>query len=805
MLKNYFILTLRNLWKNKVFSAINIAGLSMGMAVCITIVLFVRYEKSFDSLHSKNIYRLNEVQSPEGMAAPQNVALSMYPMGPTLKSDFPEVKDFVRISPFEMAGLAYGDKKVFFDNMFWADPSFFSIFNFKLLKGDPSTVLSEKNTVVLTTESAKKLFGDEDPIGKSLSTHNRSDTLHFTVTGVMENVAKNSHLQFNGLISMSSIVDPNDQENWRSSWGGNWLITYLELADHTNTADMEKKFPTYLKKYMNDEAPKSLQLFLQPLKEVHGTSGNITHDYHNFQKFDQEITNLFLTIALIVLVIACANFVNLSTAKSSGRAKEVGVRKSIGAHRLQLTSQFMFESVFISAIAGLIALCVVKLSLPLVNQLSDHELVFSPFEQPFLFLWIFVCTLLVGLLSGIYPALYLSSFVAVKVLKGVSENGRNKGLTRNTLVVTQFAGAVMLIIITIFVVMQLNFLSHKDPGFNKDQVVIIPGSGKGYRQLKEELQKSPLVKMVSGSNQTLGNNLHQTGFNYRGDGPARNLVTSHVVVDDDFISLYGIPLVAGKNFSRDGSGKEFIINESLARELLKDKPGEAVETLVGDHLGGAYFNSGNDSMATIVGVVKDFNFNSLHNKIENLCLANFSDRGFYNISVKIDGKNVKASLDYIETTYKQNVTSYPYTYTFLDDDFEKLYLNEEKISKVVSVLGILSIIIASLGLLGLALQSSQSRIKEIGVRKVLGASVANIITLLSVDFMKLVLLANVIAWPVAWYLVNLWLRDYAYHVDMSWWVFALAGLLSFLIALSSVGSQTLRAATSNPVKSLRTE
>ena len=798
MLKNYLILAFRNLWRNKTFSFINVVGLSIGMAVCISILLFVSFEKSFDATHTKNIYRLNEVQSPEGMASSQKVALSMYPMAPTLMDEFPEIKNYVRLNHFEMAGLANKNKKVFLDNVFWTDPSFFQVFDYKLLKGDPKTALKAPNSVVLTTESAIKLFGHEDALGKSLTTHNMSDTLHFTVTGIMENIPQNSHLQFNALYSLITKVNPTDTNNWRSGWGGNWLITYLELAHNSNIERLEKKFPAYLQKHMGDDIIKSYQLFLQPLKEVHSTSGDITHDYFNFKKFDKSYTTIFLLIGLIVLVIASVNFINLSTAKSGSRAKEVGVRKSIGAQRSQLTFQFLTESILLSFIAMLIALLLVKISLPFVNQLSDHQLEFSFIKQPLLLLKILSATLLLGLLAGLYPALYLSSFKPVKVLKGISLSG--KSLSRNALVTGQFACAAFLIITTIFVLQQLNFMRNKDAGFNKDQVIIISGAYKGYARLKAALEQSPLVKGVTGSSQSLGNNLHQGGFTFKGNGPERELASSHVLVDEDFISLYQIKLLAGKNFSKEGNGNEYIINESLAKELLKDTPKAPLESLIGKILWGD-----DDTTSTIVGISADFNFNTLHNKVETLALINLSTYGFHDVSVKIDGSRAKEAIAEVEAIYKNTIHSYPFSYVFLDEHFEKLYRNDQKVSKVVAILGILAIVIACLGLLGLASYATQSRVKEIGVRKVLGASVPAIIQLLSFDFIKPVLIANLIAWPVAWLAMNSWLQNYAYHISISLWVFVVAGVCSLLIALISVSSHTFKAAIANPVKSLRTE
>ena len=804
MIKNYIKLAIRNLLKNKIFSAINVIGLSLGMAACIIILLFVNYEKGFDTIHTKNLYRLDEVQNFEGMTNPQKVALSMYPMGPTLKADFPEVKDYVRIHPYEMAGLVYKNNKIFLDNVYWTDPSFFYLFNYKLLRGDPEKVLSEPNTVVLTTESAEKLFGKEDPIGKSVSTYNRRDTLHFTITGIMENVSKNSHLQFDGLYSFSSLINPA-KVDLKDFWGGNWVITYLELAKNTNVERLEKKFPDYFKKYVDEETANQYELFLQPLKDVHGTSGEITHDYHNFQKFDKSTTQTFLIIAIIVMLIACVNFINLSTAKSARRAKEVGVRKSIGAQRFQLTSQFMTESFLLSFIAMLMALILVAVSLPYVNQLSEHELVFSPFQQPALFLKLLLGTFFVGVLSGIYPALYLSSFKPVKVLKGVSNIGNTKSFTRNALVVGQFACAAFLIIAMIFVIRQLNFMQNKDAGFNKDQVIVISGAYNGYKPLKADLEANSLIKGVTGSSQSLGNNFHQGGFIYKGDGPERNLASSHVEVDEDFISLYEIKLLAGKNFSDNSNAQEYMINESLAKELLKDNPNASYESLIGDRFTSPYFAEGMDSLASIVAVTEDFNFNSLHTKVETLCIINYNKRGFHDVSVKIDGSRTKEAIAFVESTYKKNISTYPFDYYFLDDHFAQLYKNDQKVSKVVSILGGLAIIIACLGLLGLASFSAETRIKEIGVRKVLGASVTDIVQLLSKDFIKLVIIANLIAWPLAWWAVTVWLRDYAYHIGISLGVFALAGIVSLLIALISVSSQTFKAAVANPVKSLRTE
>lgn len=791
MLTNYIKLALRSLWKNKVFSGINIIGLSLGLAVCITILLFVQYEKSFDSFHTKNIYRLNERLIWEGMVQPQKVPLSMYPMGATLKNDFPEIKNTTHIRVEPNASLNYKDQRIFFKQVLYADSNFFSVFDFKLLKGDVKEALRNPRGIVLTPESAEKLFGTEEPMGKMVRNRNSLDSLPFIVTGILP-VPKNSHLQFEALYTINSFVEPDEINNWQR----NGMITYLELYPNTNVKVLEKKLPAYLKKY---SVAKGYELMLQPLSDIHGGSADINYDFVNFQKFDSDYTRVFSIIAFIVLIIGCINFINLSTARAMGRAKEVGVRKSIGAHRSQLAIQFIGESVLLSLIAMVFAIALVKLFLPYVNQLSDHELKFPIFVDAILLTKVIAGTIFVGVISGIYPALYLSAFDAAKVLKGTLQ-GTTKNFARNVLVVVQFAGAAFLIIATVFVVKQLNYMQTRYAGFNREQVVLLPGAYNSWYNLKQELLKSPLVKSVSGSTQKLGNSLHETGITFFGNGPARNLSTSHILVDHDFLSLYEIKLIAGKNFTREGEGKEFIVNETLATELLKDNPKDPVESLIGKRL-----IMDEDTTSKIVGVCRDFNFNSLHHKIETLCLYNKKRWGFSDVCVKIDGAKTEDALAYISSTWKKISPNTPYEYQFLDEHFATLYATDKKVSRVVSSLAVLAIIIACLGLLSLASYSAQRRIKEIGIRKVLGSSVMNSVTLLSKDFVKLVIIANVIAWPLGWLVISKWLQDFAYRIDISWWVFVLAGLGSLMIALLTVGTQTLQAARSNPVKNLRTD
>ena len=799
MFKNYFKTAWRNLWKNKVYSAINVIGLSIGMAACIAILIFVSYERSFDNFHTKNIYRLNEVQKFEGMVAAQKVALSMYPMGPTLRAEFPEVENFTRINAAGNTPLDYGDKRVYIKRVCFVDSTFLSIFDFKLLQGDRNTALEKPNSIVLTKETAENFFGKENPIGKRLTSYRRDDTTELLVTGVLENVPQNSQLQFNALIPFRTIESPD----WMNNWGGNWLNTYLELAPNTDIAALEKKFPAYLKRHMTNENWKNYELFLLPLSKVHGGASDIGLDNFNYQQFDENYTNIFFIIALVVLLIACVNFMNLSTARSAERAREVGVRKSIGAFRWQLSIQFIGESIMLSFIALFFAVILVKAFMPAIENLSGRQLEFPIFTSWKLAVALIGGSIVLGILSGLYPSAYLSSFQPVKVLKGSTGTGRNKSLLRNVLVVTQFASAIFLIIATTFALRQLNFMKNKSTGFDREQVVNIPlnrAAGQHYSVLKKELLQSTLVSGVTASQDILGSHLDQSGIEFRGDGPKRELTSTRLIVDPDYVNLYKIQLVEGKNFSADSAanGREYIINQSLAKELLKDNTKAEFSSLLGKQFGF-------DSTGQIIGIAKDFNFNSLHHKIETMFMLNQTQWGFSNLSVKINGNRAKDALTHIESVWKKVCVGIPYEYQFLDDHFKEVYRADSQISTIVGTLAILAIIISCLGLFGLASYAAEKRVKEVGIRKVLGASLQHIVFKLSKDFLKYVLIAALIALPLSWFAVNKWLEDYAYRVNISWWIFLGAIVLALLIALITISFQAIKAAIANPVKSLRTE
>ncbi|HEX3384888.1 MAG TPA: ABC transporter permease [Mucilaginibacter sp.] len=799
MIKNYLKVAWRNLWKNKVFSAINIIGLAVGMAACIVIMLFVHYEKSFDNFQPDHIYRLNEVQTIGSQGATQKVALSMFPMGPTIQQEFPEVKSFTRIHWTDRYQMTQKEKKIFLTQSYFVDTAFLKIFNFPVIKGDKLTGLLKPHSAMLTEETAKRLFGDENPIGKTI-THYSDDTTSFVVTGILANIPKNSQLQFDALFSFNTTINPKMYQNW----GGNWLDTYFVLAPGTNQAAMEAKFPAYLKRHLKGDNWKFYKLFLLPYKDVHAGSADIGLDYINFQKFDKNTTNLFAIIALIVLVIACVNFINLSTAKSVERAREVGIRKSIGAYRFQLATQFLSETVLISLISLLFAIVLVELSLPYINGLSERDITLNVFNNFDVIAAVFGGTILVGIISGIYPAIYLSSFQAVRVLKGSIQVGKNKGFMRNVLVVTQFSSAIFLMVATVFVVRQLNFMQKQDPGYNRDQIVNVKLDGvtyKRYDQFKNALLGNSLIEGVTASQDILGSHLDQTGVTFRPhDGPKQDLGTTLLVVDTNYLSLYHMKLLYGSNFSGDTAedARQYIVNESLAHELLKDHQKRPVSSLVGEHFGF-------DSLGTIVAVAKNFNFNTLHYKVEPLFIISARKFGFSNVSIKINGSRTSEAIAFIKSKWSSVNPDNPIEYQFLDDHFNEIYRADQQKSQIVGILSGLAIFISCLGLFGLASYSAEKRVKEIGVRKVLGASVKRIVLLLSMNFLVLVLIANVIAIPLAGLVMHKWLQDFAYRIDLSWIVFAAVLLVSVIIALVTISFQAIKAATANPVKSLRSE
>ena len=799
MLNNYFKITWRNVIRHKGYAAINIAGYSIGIAACIVILLFVRFEKSFDDFHTKNIYRLNEVQNFPGMLSSQKVALSMFPMGPAMKDEFPEIRNFARINSFGKYTLHYGDNKIFMNRWsLFVDSTFLKLFDFKLLEGNRETALNLPNSMVVTRTAAEKIFGREDPLGKIISYYG-DDTLVFTVTGVLQDIPQNSHLQFEALYNLRSIASPE----WSDNWGSNWLNTYFELEPGVDAAALEKKFPAFVKKHMTEENAKCYTLFLLPLHELHSGTSDIGLDGNNYQKFNGKYTDIFLGLALLILSIACINFMNLSTARSAERAREVGLRKAIGSYRWQLGIQFITESVVLSMVALILAVGLVYLILPWARQLSQRELPFPLFSDFRLAGLLLAGAIFIGVLSGFYPAVYLSGFRPVTVLKGTVQWSGNSSRFRNMLVVLQFSSAIFLMINALFVLSQLRFMEKRDPGFQRSQVIDVALNGNTFRTydvIKKELLRNNLVSEVTAAQDILGSHLDQSGIEFKGDGPLRHFGATRLIVDPDYLKLYNIPVIEGHDFSGDPAtnGKQYIINETLARELLSEEPGKSLSSLLGSRFGF-------DSLGTIVGIARDFNFNSLHNRIETLFLFNQKDWGYSHMSVKINGARAKDAIAYIQSVWNANCPDTPFQYQFLDDHFTEVYRADSQVSQTVGMLTVLAFIVSCLGLFGLASHSAERRVKEVGIRKVLGASVENIVGMLSRDFLKFVVVAALVALPLAWLAVRQWLQYYAYRIPINLWIFFGAVIVAIFVAFVSTSYQAFRAASSNPVNSLRAE
>jgi putative ABC transport system permease protein len=794
MFRNYLKIAFRNLWKHKAFSFINIMGLTVGLTAGFLIFLYVRFELSYDTEYdnTNNIYRLNtDIKTPTETI---KTGASSWAFAPNIKLDFPEVSAFVRVYIDGML-VRKGEKKIQEDQVIYADSSFFETFGNRLIQGNPHTALKAPFSIVLSETAAKKYFGKEEPMGQTLLV--TGDGTPATVTGVMKDLPENSTLNGDMLVSMTSIteINPNKDKQW-SNFGS---VTFLLLKPGANPAAVEARFPSFLEK-RNGERMKQSQMFytfhLEPLTRIYlhsdrdgGGGGNITNVY------------IFSMIAVFILLIACINFVNLTTARSAERAKEVGIRKVVGALKMQLTRQFIGESVILSIIAFLLTLGLSALLLPLFNQLAGKTVSQGIFNNlPYLGL-LLGTALLIGLLAGLYPALVLSSFKPIVVLKGRFSTGTRGILLRKGLVVAQFSISIALIIGTIVVYKQMNFMRHHDLGFNKDQVLVFNTDNDPAKEsFKQTIAGIPGVQSTAISSSVPGSGnpgAYSEIENIHGDFQVANLDLYYV--DFDYIKQFDIKVVAGRAFSRDfgtDTTQALILNEAAVKMFGYTSPQQAI---------GRKFKQWGRT-GQIVGVIKNFNFRSLQNDIKPLTMR-IDPRGSDLVSAKITAANVPATLKAVEEKWKAFFPNRPFSYYFLDEFFDRQYRAEERFGKLFFNFAILAIFISCLGLLGLAAYSTMQRTKEIGIRKVMGASVSGIVNLLSKDFLLLVILSFFVAAPTAWYFMNQWLEGFAaaYRTPVSWWIFAAAGITALLIALGTISFQAIKAAVMNPVKSLRSE
>jgi len=806
MFKNYLKVALRNLWKSKSFSAINILGLAVGLATCLLIVLYVVDELSYDRYNQKaeRIFRVDSDIRFGG--ADLHLAVNSDLMGYTLKKDYPQVEEYTRVYASSGSKLVRkGSQFIEEQNVAHVDSTFFNVFTLPVLEGDTKSALNEPNTVVITESTAEKYFGTIHSLGKIIE----ADKTPYKVTAVIKDVPKNSHFHLDFLFSMDNV-----EYDWGNYMSHNFQ-TYIVLRKGTDYKAFEKNFKTVIEKYVLPQARQFIQVnsmeefekagnklvySLTPLLHIHlrsdrfpelSTNGNIQYVY------------IFSAVAFFVLLIACINFMNLSTARSANRAKEVGVRKVLGTERKTLVAQFLIESTVTVIIALVLALGIAALVLPLFNDIAAKSLSITELISLRILPFLVLLPIVVGLLAGSYPAFFLSRFRPIEVLKGNVSAGFKKSGLRNALVVFQFAISIILIMGTIIVYSQLRYIQTKNLGFNKDQVLIINGTGALDNKVdafKNEVLNMPGVKSgtLSGFLPVSNSSRNDNAFSNEAVMDSKNgLNMQGWRVDYDYIKTMGMEIVKGRSFSREfgSDSTAMIINETAAKFFnFKDPVGKKIYT---------YDNDNKLISFNVIGVVKNFNFESLRQSIGPLCMVLGRSTGL--ASFKVNTTNIKGLIGEIENRWKSMAPGMPFSYRFLDESFDEMYRAEQRVGKVAITFAILAIIIACLGLFGLVTYAAEQRIKEIGIRKVLGASVRGIVQLLSKDFLLLVLIAFIIAAPVSWYFMRKWLEDFSYRVNIEWWVFVLAGSIALLIALVTICFQAVKAALANAVKNLRTE
>jgi putative ABC transport system permease protein len=810
MFINYLKIAFRNLTKYKFISFINLFGLTIGLTCCLLILTFILHELSYDKYqpNADRVYRVTRsFNNPETGALSLNLSTVAPPFGPLLQNDFKEIEDMTRVLQNGTTAFRYDDKILNEENVYFADDRFFDFFQVNVLKGNPQKALSNPYSLMMTEETAKKYFGNDDPVNKIIKV-NLGNYFDFKVTGIYKPLPSNTHFHPDVMLSFSTLNDTlvYGAENLRTNFGNNSFFTYIRLPRHYDPKNMESRFPAFIDKNMPQrnsqfKPSQGTALALQKLTDIHLKSHT---DYEAEENGDIKRVYIFSAIALFILLIACINYMNLSTARSTLRAREIGIRKTVGAQRKEIMAQFLSESVLVSWIAMLFALALTWLLLPSLNKITAQNLDISILLQWQIIIPILLVPFVVGIVSGLYPAIFMSSFQPVKVLKGFLRTGGGNISFRKVLVTLQFAISIILIISTGIVFSQMRYMQKKSLGFDKEHIVTLPYVSElndKYDAFRTELLSNSGIKNAGRSSRIpTGRLLDAMGARMmRGDSLAPvNADIKYVAADQDFISTYGVKVVAGRGFSRDFTTdtSAFLINEAAAKVLGFKTNEEAV---------GKDFGYGNRT-GKLIGVFNDFHFESMHQKIVPLVLLVPRNANNYGrISVKISGSDIPGALSSIESTWKKFLPDAPYQFTFLDENFQRLYQAEERQKNLFTTFACLAIFIACLGLFGLSAFTISQRIKEIGIRKVLGANVSTIVTLLSKDFLKLVAVSAIIAFPIAWYFMNNWLQDFAYRIGMPWWIFFIAGIVAALIALITISFQAIKAAIANPVKSLRTE
>ena len=808
MFKNYIISALRNISRNKFYAALNIIGLSVGIAAFIFIFLFLRDELTYDkqNLKYKRIHRLESNFNIAGKY--EKFAIVPVPMAYAFKLEFPEVETFVRLQGAGNSLMKYEDKEYYEENIFFTDSTIFEVFTHKFIYGAPEQALTEPKTIVLTERLAQKYFGDINPLGELITSGSGRS---YKVTAVIANLPDNTHLKYDALISNATIEEEIGSEEFNSvEPGAFWnigLYAYILLHENSDISAIHDRFPSFYEKYMKplgDQINASFDLLTTPLAETHYSSGlgaeqptgNMAYIY------------IFSAVAIFILLIAAINYMNMATARSANRAREVGLRKVVGAYRSQLIRQFLGESVLLAVMALIIAIVVVYILLPDFNTLSGKSLSFDIWSDPSLLAIIILMTGFIGVISGSYPAFFLSSFRPIVVLRGtVTKSGKKSGIMRKALVVLQFFIAIVMIIATIVVSDQLSYMKNKDLGFDKENLIVLELQDSTFRSkvetFKEELIQNPNIAGVSNSTGIPGNiNWIQVMYVEKEDKMTEGALIL-AQVDYDYIDVMGMEIVTGRNFDEKMGTDDtaaVIINEAGVKVLSwKDDP-------IGKKIGYNIDLEGNIGRPMkVIGVVKDFHFTSLHNRIEPMILFISQVPRFY-LSIRINEENKMQTLGFIEEKWNDFGAKRPFDYQYLEQSMDEMYQAEEKQGLIFRIATILTIFIALLGLLGLSSFIAEQRTKEIGIRKILGASVESILQLLSREFVVLILIAFVIAVPFAWWRLDIWINDsFIYHDIIHWTSFILAGIIAILIGLLSISYHILRVASRNPVDAIKYE
>lgn len=798
MFRSYLKTAIRNLFRNKLFSSLNIFGLATGMTCSILIFLWVQDELSYDRFNTNaaHIYRLTaRVGDIEAAVVPVPVAMA-------IRDNIPLVKNVTRLSALQSM-VTVGTQKYEEKNIYYADSNFLRIFSYPLLLGDASRLLSEPGGVVLTVSGAKKYFGSpENAMGKTLHIDNDYNGNDVVVAGILKDPPHNSHLQFNMLLPIQLY---EKTINLEQGWGNFDVYTYLRMDDHFDAtpsalSSLEQRIMTLYRRL--DVSKTNGFLYLQPLTDVHLRS-RLMLDVPGQGNYQQ--VKIFSLIAIFILLIAGINFMNLSTALSGERAKEVGLRKTVGALRSQLVIQFLSEALLLSFISLLLGLAMAWALIPLFNELAAKSISINLLSLKFIGCLLGIATG-VGLLAGSYPALFLSSFNPVKVLKGVKMLHGRKTFFRNSLIVVQFSIAVILIVGTIVVYRQLQFIRTMDIGYNKENLLYVPIPRLGDLQRNQVALKAAISQYPEIDDYTFISHLPTdlpTGtrsVEWEGKDPRLNLVFPQMWVDDHFVNTFGMHMKSGRFFSKDFKGDEnnYVLNETAIKAMKLN-----METALGTRI------TMDSRTGVIIGIVKDFNFKPVQQPIQPLIVRNGSSGNFNGntgyIVQRTTPVNMQRNLGVMKKVFQQVYTDFPFSFGFVNEDLSRLYLAEQRMGKLFNIFSVLSVIVSCLGLFGLTTFATQRRIKEIGVRKVLGASVTGIVGMLSKDFIKLVVFALLIAFPIAWWVMNKWLQNFAYHINIRWWFFALAGVIAIVISFITVSYQSIKAARSNPVKSLRSE